>query len=303
MESKINEKGSYMKRMLSLALCLTIILSLGVSAFAVRVVQCRAVIGADLTAEQAQQVYASFGQVRGNIIELTVTNAEERRYLEGLVDESVIGTLSISSVYVELMPEGTGMDVSTNNITWCTPEMYINALATAGISDARIIVASPVPVSGTAALTGVYKAYEDMTGQMLDDAAKQVGTQELTVTGELAQQIGQMDSASIVSELKLMLDVTKSMSDEQIRAQIEAIAARYNVSLTDTQIRQLISLCRSLERLNASSLKERVEGVQDTIGKVSEAKDQVLGFVQQMRQFIASVRSFIDGVKGFIGAE
>ncbi len=43
--------------------------------------------------------------------------------------------------------------------------MYISALATAGITDARIIVASPFEVSGTAALTGVYKAYEDMTGK------------------------------------------------------------------------------------------------------------------------------------------
>ena len=60
------------------------------------------------------------------------------------------------------------MDVTTSNITWCTPEMYISALATAGITDAKVVVAAPFEVSGTAALTGVYKAYEDMTGKKLD---------------------------------------------------------------------------------------------------------------------------------------
>ena len=81
------------------------------------------------------------------------------------------------------MPQGSGLSVTVNNVSWCTPDMYRNAFTTAGITDARITVAAPFPVSGTAALAGIYKAYEDMTGQKLDTAVKDVGTQELTVTG------------------------------------------------------------------------------------------------------------------------
>ena len=242
--------------------------------------QSRAVIGADLTPDQVALVYQAFGLTRGSVVELTVTNAEERQYLEGYVDASLIGTRSISSVYVELLPAGASMDVTTSNITWCTPEMYMSALATAGITDARIVVASPFAVSGTAALTGVYKAYEDMTGRKLDDLAKAVSTQELTITGGLAQEIGSMDSTSIVNDLKLMLGETEKMSDEELRQEIIAIAKQYNVNLTDGQLRQLISLCRSLEGLDPESLKKRVEDVQDTLKKVSEAKTQVVGFVQ-----------------------
>ena len=113
--------------------------------------------------------------------ELKVTNAEERAALSGYVDESVIGTRSISCVYVELLVEGAGMDVTTSNVNFCTPEMYMSALATAGITDAKVVVAAPFEVSGTAALTGVYKAYEDITGKKLDDLAKLVSTQELTI--------------------------------------------------------------------------------------------------------------------------
>lgn len=263
--------------------------------------QSRAVIGADLTADQVALVYQAFGIQQGSVTQLTVTNAEERSYLEGYVDSSIIGTRSISCVYVELLSSGAGMNVTTSNITWCTPEMYISALATAGITDARIIVAAPFEVSGTAALTGIYKAYEDMTGKKLDDVAKLVSTQELTITGELAQEIGSMDSTAIVSDLKLMLDETKNMTDDEIRSEIVQIAARYNVTLTDTQINQLITLCRSLEGLDADQLKARVEQVQDTLNKVSSAKTQVVGFVQTVKKVVTSVQSFFERIKDIIG--
>ena len=287
-----------MKRFFGMILCLALMLSLSAPAFAIN--QSRTVIGADLDPNQVAMVYANFGLRRGDVIELTMTNAEERRYLEGFVDERVIGTRSISCVYVELLPEGSGMSVTTSNITWCTGDMYVSALATAGITDARILVAAPFAVSGTAALSGVYKAYEDMTGTSLDDMAKLVSTQELTVTGDLAQQIGSMDSTSIVSELKLMLNETRNMSDEEIRSIIIDIAGRYNVSLTDTQINQLISLCRSLEGLNPDQLKQRVEEVQGTLQKMSEAKTKVQDFAQNVKQFMESASGFIDKLSEFL---
>jgi len=265
-----------------------------------RLTQSRAVIGANLDAAQVAAVYGMFGVKQGEVIELKISNQEEREYLEGYVEDSVIGTRSISSVYVELLGDGSGMDVSTSNITWCTPEMYISALATAGITDAKIIVAAPFEVSGTAALAGVYKAYEDMTGKKLDDLAKLVSTQELTITGELAAQIGSIDSTAIVNELKLMLDITATMTDEQIREQIIEIAGRYNVKLTETQINQLITLCRSLEGLDIEALKSRVEEVQNTLTKVSDAKTQVLGFVERARKVVVSVKSFFEKISDIL---
>ena len=288
-----------MKKILSLILALLLVAGMAVPAYA-DVNQSRAVIGADLTEEQVDSVYGMFGLRRGEAIELKMTNAEERTYLEGYVDDSLIGTRSISCVYVELLPAGSGMSVTTSNINWCTGEMYISALATAGITDANIIVAAPFEVSGTAALSGVYKAYEDMTGKKLDDLAKLVSTQELTVTGELAAQIGAMDSTSIVNELKLMLDVTQTMTDDEIRTEIREIASRYNVSLTNTQVEQLLSLCRSLEGLDAEALKARVEEVQGTLQKVSDAKTKVVGFVQGVKKVVDSVSSFFDKIKDII---
>ena len=288
-----------MKKLITILLIIVMAVGMIVPAYAENI-QSRAVIGADLTDDQIAAVYNAFGIKRGDAIELRVTNGEERQWLQGYVDESLIGTRSISCVYVELLPEGSGMDVTTSNITWCTGEMYISALATAGITDARIIVAAPFEVSGTAALTGVYKAYEDMTGKKLDDLAKLVSTQELTITGELANEIGGMDSTSIVNDLKLMLDETQKMTDDEIRAEIIDIAGRYNVSLTNTQIQQLIDLCRSLEGLDADSLKARVDLGRGRLKKVSDAKTKVVGFVETVKKVVTSVSSFFDRIKDII---
>lgn len=286
-----------MKKLISalLALCL---LAGAVPALAVDAGEARAVIGANLTDEQIADVYKNFGISRGDVTELRVTNADERKYLSGYVDESVIGTNSISCVYIEVLDEGEGLDVTTSNINWCTSQMYVSALATAGITDAKIIVAAPFEVSGTAALTGVYMAYEDITGEKLDETAKLVSTQELTLTAELADKIGSYDSVEIVNELKLLLGETRNMTDEQLRAEIVSIASDLGVTLTDTQINQLISLCRSLEKLNPDELKAKVESVQNTIAKLGQAKETVSNFLTGVKNVWNSIVDFFKNIFG-----
>ena len=252
----------------------------------------RVVVGADLSEEQVNAVYGSFGITRGDVPELRLTNAEEHAALDGFLDAAVIGTKSMSCVFLELMPQGSGLSVTVNNVSWCTPDMYRNAFTTAGITDARITVAAPFPVSGTAALAGIYKAYEDMTGRKLDTAVKDVGTQELTVTGALANEIGSTASTSIVNDLKKMLGDTVNMTDEELRTAIRRIASGYGVSLTEAQVQRLLELCRSLEKLDPDSLTEKVGELQSTLEKVSDAKDQVVGFVEKARQVIDAVKDF-----------
>lgn len=287
-----------MKKFVSIILALTLLAGLS-SAFAMEKGDSRAVIGADLTAEQKASVYKSFGVEQGAVPELTVTNSEERTYLDGLVDSSIIGSRSISCVYIEILGAGDGLDVSTSNISWCTKDMYVNALVTAGIDDARVIVTSPVAgISGTAALTGIYKAYEDITGEKLDEVAKLAGTQELVVTAELADQIGSYDAVVIVNELKKILGQTVNMTDDEVHAEIDYVAGQYDITLSDGQTNQLVSLCRSLEKLDPEELKAKVESVQDTIAKLSKAKETVANVTESVKKFFTAIGNFLSDIFG-----
>ena len=287
------------KRILSFALACLLLFSLAPAVFTAG--ESRVVLGADLSEQQIQTVYALFGIERGSVEELTITNAEERAYLEGLIDESVIGTKSFSSVYVQMLDEGAGIGVETYNIDWCTPEMYQNALVTAGVSDARIVVAAPFASSGTAALAGIFKAYENLTGRTLDEKAKSAGTQELSITGELSEQIGKLNAIKIIARLKGLLSESAELDDEALRREIVSIAGEYDVTLSERQIDQLAELFRSLEKLNVDTIRERVENAQETIQQIQEAKDKAQGFYEKLGGFFSFVRDFFAGLKELFG--
>ena len=234
------------------------------------------VVGADPMEDQVEQIYTMFGLTRGTVPELTVTNAEERSQLRGLLDEAVIAMRSLTCVCVQKLEKGAGLNVTTYNISSCSATMYLNAMLTAGINDANVLIGAPYPVGGTEALTGVYKAYEALTGVPLDAAAKEMGTRELTMTGDLGSAIGREDSSGIIGDLKQILN--------------------------ERQIQQLITLCRSLEKLGVGSFPTTREELQDTWEKVTETKDKVVDFFQSLRETWESIRSFMDKVSRFIDA-
>ena len=122
-------------------------------------------LGADLTASQRSTVLALMGIAEADLPNydvVYVTNAEEHQRLDTYIASSVIGTKSLSSVVVRPADKGHGVTVTTKNINYCTDNMYRNALITAGVEDADIMVVGPSPISGTAALIGALKAYERM---------------------------------------------------------------------------------------------------------------------------------------------
>ena len=249
-------------------------------------------MGADLTAAQRKAVYADFGIEMGSVREVEVTNAEERDYLEGIVPDKRIGTVALSCCFITVLEEGSGLSVKLHNINYCTEKMYINALTTAGITDARVIISAPYPVSGTGALTGIYKAYETVTGNMLPRLAKEIGAEELVLTGDLSKYIGTDEAAQMISELKGILDETKEMNDEEVRAEIRNLAAAYSVEITDSQVNQILKLCRKLEGLDEAELQEELSGLATTADRVTKVQKTVSKVFERVTGFFDSVGGF-----------
>ena len=252
-----------LKKILSVLLCLVMLSSMSLALADSS--SSRVAIGSDLNEEQINQVYKTFRINRGDVTELTVTNNDERAYLSKSVDASMIGTKAISCIFIEALNEGSGLNVSTSNISWCTPDTYRNALTTAGITDANVTITAPFSVSGTAALTGIYMAYESITGKKLDETAKQVGSEELAVSSELA-------------------------------GTIESIASDYNQNLTEEQIQKLIDLVRSLEKLDTNALMERVNSVKDALHRLSDVQNTAHNFTEKLKSFVATIVEFFQGL-------
>ena len=143
-------------------------------------------LGADLTAEQQATVLGLMGIDPANVDNydvVYVTNDMEHQYLDSYLPSKTIGSKALSSVLIMKGKKGSGIQISTKNISYCTVGMYKNALATAGLEDAEIIVAGPFPISGTAALIGALQAYAEMTGEEVSEDGLDAAMNEIVVTG------------------------------------------------------------------------------------------------------------------------
>jgi len=271
-----------------IAVVLTLIMGVAFAAPAFAAAQeARVVIGADNTEGQIADVYSYFGINRGDVQELQVTNDEERHYLNGLVPDEKIGNVALSCVYIE-PNDGGGLETSINNINWVTEKMYKSALATAGVTDAKVKISAYKPVSGTGALAGIYKAYEDMTGTVLDETAKNTAIEELVVTGELKDALGDV-SVDIINDLKGKLKETKTMTDDQIRELIRETAEKYEVTLTDDQVQQILDLVKKFNELNMDP---------DTFLNLFQAKQGIEGFFTSVGDFFKGIGDFFMNLFG-----
>lgn len=247
----------------------------------------RITIGADNSQAAIDTVYGFFRVDEGDVEELEVTNAEEKKYLAGLVPESKIGDVALSCAYVETRDSG-GIDLESYNINYVTDDMYRSALQTAGVKNAKVIVAAAKPVSGTGALAGIYKAYEDLTGRNLDEGAKSVAVEELVLTGDLQEALGNV-STDIIADIKAKLKETKNMSNDEIRKLINDTATEYNATLTDDQVEQILGLINKMNELGIDP---------DTFVNLAQAGEGVSGFFDTVGSFFKGVGDFFVNIFG-----
>ena len=286
-----------MKKLTAIMLSLIMLLGVcGAASASMREDEARVVLGADLTEEQKQDALAYFEVESGSTIVLTVTNRDERMYFEGKLPDERLGHVALSSIYIVGRPEGSGLRIETFNINYCTSEMYKNALISAGITDADIKIWAPRPISGTAALTGIYKAYEDMTGRVLDAAAKDLGIEELIATGQLAEYIGSDEALAIIRDVKKILDETKNMNDEDVMARIHGIADDYNVTLTDEQADQIFTLARMFEGLSAEEIQQRLINMANAAEKAQSFTETVESIFHSIGEFIRTIGQFFTDI-------
>lgn len=211
-------------------------------------------LGADLSDDQKNTVLSLMGIDPANLANYNVTyvtNAQEHQYLDSYVDSSKIGSKSWSSVVIVKRKKGNGLNISTNNITYCTVGMYKNALTTAGITDADIIVAGPKPISGTAALVGIFEAYEAMTGEAVQDNVD-AALNELVVTGELEASIQGLTDQEVeefIAYIKSLI-AEKGLTDEKsINEAIDEACDKYGVTLSDDERQKIVDLLLKITSL------------------------------------------------------
>ncbi|GAA0069208.1 DUF1002 domain-containing protein [Clostridium sardiniense] len=258
-------------------------------------------LGANLTQEQKNDMLKYFNAKEGTYQLINVNNKEEREALKGIASAAEIGNKTISCSYVQPTKAGSGINVKTVNLTWVTASMISNTLVTAGINDANVIAAAPFQVSGTGALTGILKGFEDSTGNKLDSEKKELANKELVTTGNLANDsnIGQEKAAAVVNDVKTQVIKDKAETPNTVNNIINNVTNNYNIKLTPEQEKELSNLMIDIGKqgYNYDEMKNTLNEIGKNIQDVLESSGQAIkdsGFFQNIWN---NIKEFFSGAK------
>lgn len=260
-------------------------------------------LGADLSVAQRATVLELLGLTEEELADMDVvqiTNEKEREVLGGYLPASVIGSRALSCVKVEKKRSG-GIDVTTKNISYCTEGMYQNALITAGIENADVVVAAPSNISGTAGLVGAMEAYQEITGDEISGENQDAAVNEIVATGELADQLGSTEDAeNLMALVKQDVVANELTSEEDILKAIDDAASQIGLTLSDSEKQSILSLMKKIGSLDldVNALKEQAAGIYDRLKDLGVDmsnldKDSVIDAISG---FFAGIINFFKGL-------
>ncbi|MEG1255810.1 DUF1002 domain-containing protein [Clostridium sp.] len=184
-----------------------------------------------------------------------------------------------SSAYVKLVEKESGVTVKSTNLTLVSNDMLANALITSGILNADVIASAPFEVTGESALAGILAGAEKIMGGELSLEGKQTAQEEIEVSLDLAEEIGQTEASAIINEIKTAIIKEKPSTEEEIQKIVEEIGSKYDVTISDNIQGRMVSLMSDINDLDLDYSK-----LKDTLDKASSKfKDDMTALGKELK--------------------
>ncbi|MGJ7922389.1 DUF1002 domain-containing protein [Neobacillus sp. LXY-4] len=297
-------------KLMAISAVLTLALNLGTSVFADSNSNDEEVIdeqyglpivvyGEALSPSQKEEVRSLLGvKDPSKVKEITVTGDDLVTYIKGDRHSNMY-----SSAKITRKDSGEGLvikQVTPENITEVTNEMYGNALLTAGIQDAVVEVASPVKVTGHSALVGIYKAYDAGEGAGLDKDRTEVANEELNLATDLAKKEGldQDKVSELLTEIKKEIAAQNPATKEEVAQIVDEQLKALGIQLSDQDRQLLIDLFEKMRGLNINfdNVQSQLENLSQDIQKRIEETIGDPGFLQKVSDFFKELINSIKSI-------
>lgn len=257
------------------------------------------VYGANLSEAEKESVKKSLSvDEEAEVEEISVDGSDLVNYIKSGDSKARM----YSSAKITRSEEGEGLVISIvteDNITQVTPEMYANAMLTAGIEDAVVEVASPKKVTGHSALVGIYKAYE-VTGETLDTERTDVANDELNLATKFSEQSG-VDKdkvGELLTGIKKQIAEQNPATKEDVEKIVSEQLKKLNIELSEADRQLLIDLMDRIRGLDidfskfSEQLTDMTSKIKDKLGEIDP------GFWESVKDFFrdlfASAKSWFN---------
>lgn len=248
------------------------------------------VYGANLSEVEKEIMKKSLGvDQESEVEEVTVDGNDLVKYIKNGNSKARM----YSSAKITRQEEGKGLVISIvteGNITEVTPDMYANAMLTAGIEDAIVEVAAPKKVSGHSALVGIYKAYE-VSGETLDTERTDVANDELNLATKFAKDSGidQEKVTTLLTEIKKQIAEQNPATKEDVERIVKEQLSKLNIELNEADRQLLIDLMDRIRNLDidfskfSDQLNDMASKIKDKLGEIDPS------FWEKVKQFFADL--------------
>ncbi len=184
-----------------------------------------------------------------------------------------------SSAYVKLLQKENGVTVNSSNLTLVTNDMLANALITSGILNAEVTASAPFEVTGESALAGILAGAENIMGGELSTSNKKAAQEEIDVSLDLAEEIGDTEASAIINEVKTAVIKDKPSSEDEIKEIIEKVEKKYDVDISATIQNNMVALMSNINDLDLDYSK-----LKDTLDKsASKFKDEMEALGKELK--------------------
>jgi uncharacterized protein YpuA (DUF1002 family) len=263
-------------------------------------------IGNALTKEQETYTLDKLG-IKGETPIYTTSGTDLMAYIPdgGFTKDWAV----YSSVRMETLDSGEGItvDIATpENITRITAAQYQNAALTAGITDAKLTVASAVPIDGSGALAGVYKIVEE-SGGIINQERVGVAQDEMNVLSSITEENkdkeGYSDEALNAAQEQAKTELAAQTADGSELSQSD-IQATVEKALKDNGLEDIVTSDQITELTSLMSDMKDKNIFEDFVKELdlSEARKQIeetsKGLWANIKNFFSGLWSSITGMFG-----
>ena len=139
------------------------------------------------------------------------------------------------------------------------------------------------------------KAYDEMSGEKISEDNKDAATNELIVTGELAEELNDSEKAeqflAFIKEEVLSADIKDK---EEIYDLIDRCAEEMKIEITESQRKEIADLMEKINGLDLDidQLKKQASDIYD---KLSQMDLNTEGFFDKI---MAAIGQFLEAIRG-----
>ena len=145
------------------------------------------------------------------------------------------------------------------------------------------------------------KAFENATGETLDEDKKELASEELITTGDLGDDIGQDKATGVINDVKTEIIKNGTHDTNQIAQTINNVTNNYNVTLTDAQVDKIIALMQKIAAQNYdyNEMKATLNNVSDVVqDNLKESGENIgnSGILSSIGSFFSSIGNWFSNL-------